>query len=75
MASRDVVQYHTPAKRLLQLLSVAFLAAYLVWTVLPLIVMFVSSFKDLLAAFQVPPPGDWSGLALFFDFEPTVKHY
>ena len=75
MASRDVVQYHTPAKRLLQLLSVAFLAAYLIWTVLPLIVMFVSSFKDLLAAFQVPPPGDWSGLALFFDFEPTLKHY
>ena len=75
MASRDIVQYRTPWRRLLGVLTVAFLSGYFVWTVLPIAVMFVSSFKDLLEAFQLPRVGDWSGLALFFDFSPTAKHY
>lgn len=75
MASRDIVQYQTPWRRLLGVLTVAFLSGYFVWTVLPIAVMFVSSFKDLLEAFQLPRVGDWSGLALFFDFSPTGKHY
>ena len=55
--------------------SAVFLAFYLVWTLLPILVMFVSSFKDLLEAFKIPPVGDWAGVTLFFDFTPTFKHY
>ena len=75
MASRDVVTYKTPLSRLLNVVIVIFLAFYLVWTVLPLFLMFVSSFKDLLAAFQLPPVGAFSQIGLFFDFAPTTKHY
>jgi len=75
MASSDVVSYRSPAKRLLEILAVLFLAIYLVWTVLPLFIMFVSSFKDLLEAFKLPSVGDWSSIGLFFDFTPTFKHY
>ena len=75
MASRDVVQYRTPLRRLVDVLSIAFLVAFFFWTVLPLFVMFVSSFKDLLEAFQLPQVGDWSGVSLFFSFTPTIKHY
>ena len=75
MASSDVVTYRSPATRLLEVLAVIFLAIYLVWTVLPLFIMFVSSFKDLLEAFKLPTVGDWSGIGIFFDFTPTFKHY
>ncbi len=75
MASRDIVQYGTAWRRTLGVATAVFLAAYLVWTVLPIAVMFVSSFKDLLEAFQLPAVGDWSGIGLFFDFSPTIKHY
>lgn len=75
MASRDIVEYRTPLRRLLAVATAAFLVFYLIWTVLPLAIMFVSSFKDLLEAFQIPAVGDWSGVSLFFSFTPTVKHY
>ncbi|MGH1479422.1 MAG: carbohydrate ABC transporter permease [Geminicoccales bacterium] len=75
MASSDVVQYRSPARRVLEVLTVLFLAVYLVWTLLPIFVMFVSSFKDLLEAFKLPSVGDWSGIGVFFDFKPTFQHY
>ncbi len=75
MASSDVVTYRSPARRVLEVLAVVFLAIYLVWTVLPLFIMFVSSFKDLLEAFKLPAVGDWAGITVFFDFTPTFKHY
>ncbi len=75
MASRDVVHYETPATIAFKWFSVIFVALYLVWTVLPIFVMFVSSFKDLLEAFKIPVVGDWLGVSLFFDFTPTMKHY
>jgi len=75
MASSDVVQYRSPARRILEVLTVLFLAVYLVWTLLPIFVMFVSSFKDLLEAFKLPSIGDWSGIGVFFDFKPTFQHY
>lgn len=75
MASRDVVSYETPLTRGLNILAGLFLALYLVWTLLPFVVMFVSSFKDLLEAFKLPEVGDWAGMTLFFDFTPTLKHY
>lgn len=75
MASRDVVSYDTPLSRALKVLASLFLALYLIWTLLPFFVMFVSSFKDLLEAFKLPAVGDWSGATVFFDFTPTFKHY
>jgi multiple sugar transport system permease protein len=61
MASRDVVHYDSPLQRLLRVLAVIFVVLYLVWTLLPFVIMFVSSFKDLLAAFKLPAVGDWLG--------------
>jgi multiple sugar transport system permease protein len=75
MASRDVVSYDTPLSRALSILGTVFVAVYLIWTLLPFVVMFVSSFKDLLEAFKLPAMGDWAGMTIFFDFTPTLKHY
>lgn len=75
MASRDVVHYDTPAQRVLRVLAVIFVIFYLAWTLLPFIIMFVSSFKDLLEAFKLPAVGDWMGIGVFFEFTPTTKHY
>ena len=75
MASRDVVHYDSPAQRVLRVLSVIFVVFYLIWTLLPFVVMFVSSFKDLLDAFKLPEVGDWTGIGVFFDFTWTFKHY
>jgi multiple sugar transport system permease protein len=75
MASRDVVRYDTPLSKAFGWFSGIFIAVYLVWTVLPIFVMFISSFKDLLEAFKIPAVGDWLGAAVFFEFTPTFKHY
>jgi multiple sugar transport system permease protein len=75
MASPDVVSYETPLNTAFKWFSGIFVAFYLVWTVLPIFVMIISSFKDLLEAFKIPAVGDWLGVRLFFDFHPTVQHY
>lgn len=75
MASRDVVRYDTPFTRAFNWFSGVFIVLYLIWTLLPIFVMFMSSFKDLLEAFKLPPVGDWAGVTMFFDFSPTLKHY
>ena len=75
MASREIVRYRSPLRSALQGLSILFLILFFVWTVLPLFIMVVSSFKDLLDAFRLPHVGDWGELGVMFDFEPTGKHY
>ena len=75
MASRDIVTYRSPLRRALGVLTILFLIAYTLWTVLPIFVMFVSSFKDLLEAFQLSAVGDWGGIGVFFNFTPTFSHY
>lgn len=75
MASREVIRYETPLSRAFRWFSAVFLAFYVVWTVLPLFIMFMSSFKDLLEAFKLPAVGDWAGVTVFFEFTPTTKHY
>src|SRR5690554_6529484 len=75
MASSDIVTYRSPLRRVLNIAVGVFLAIYLLWTVLPLGIMFVSSFKDLLEAFRLPAVGDWGGIGVFFDFTPTFSHY
>ena len=75
MASREIVTYQTPLTVAFKWFSGIFIAFYLVWTLLPILVMFISSFKDLLEAFKLPVVGDWAGAWVFFDFTPTMKHY
>lgn len=75
MATLEVVRYKSKTRTLVSVLSTIFLAIFLVWTILPFIIMFVSSFKDLLDAFALPKVGDWSGIGIFFQFEGTTKHY
>ena len=75
MASREVIQYEGALSKVFKWFSVVFIAFYMVWTVLPIFIMFMSSFKDLLEAFKLPAVGDWAGVTVFFDFTPTTKHY
>jgi multiple sugar transport system permease protein len=75
MASRELATYRTPVGRLVGAATVLFLAFYVAWTVLPIFIMFMSSFKDLLEAFQLPAVGDWAGVTVFFQFNPTFRHY
>lgn len=75
MASNDVVHYDSPVQRIVRVLAIVFVVFYLIWTLLPFVIMFVSSFKDLLEAFNLPEVGDWFGVGVFFDFTPTFKHY
>ena len=75
MASREVIEYEGPLSKVFKWFSVVFIAFYVVWTVLPIFIMFVSSFKDLLEAFKIPAVGDWAGVTVFFNFTPTTKHY
>ena len=73
MASREVVQYETPLSKAFRWFSGIFIAIYVVWTVLPIFIMFMSSFKDLLEAFKIPAVGDWAGVAVFFEFTPDLQ--
>ncbi|MBL8893717.1 MAG: carbohydrate ABC transporter permease, partial [Rhizobiales bacterium] len=75
MASRDIVHYDTPLSKAFRWFSAVFIGFYLIWTLLPIFIMFVSSFKDLLEAFKIPAVGDWLGAGVFFDFTPTFTHY
>ena len=71
MASREIVRYKSPARTAFSLLVILFLIIFFVWTVLPLAIMLTTSFKDLLDAFKLPAEGDWGGVGVMFDFEPT----
>lgn len=75
MASREVIEYETGLTKAFKWVSAVFIAFYVVWTVLPIFIMFMSSFKDLLEAFKLPAVGDWAGVKVFFEFTPTTKHY
>lgn len=75
MASREVIQYEGPLSKAFKWFSAVFIAFYVLWTILPIFIMFMSSFKDLLEAFNLPAVGDWAGVSVFFEFTPTTKHY
>ena len=75
MATLEVVQYRSRARTVVTVLTTFFLVVYLIWTLMPFLIMFVSSFKDLLEAFTLPEVGDFSGVGVFFDFTPTTIHY
>mgnify|MGYP000220682391 CR=1 FL=1 len=75
MATLEVVRYRSRTRTLVDICCAVFLGLFLVWTITPFVIMLVSSFKDLLEAFALPAIGEFSGIGVFFDFTPTVKHY
>lgn len=75
MATLEAVQYKSRTRTIVSVFTTIFLIVYLVWTLTPFLIMFVSSFKDLLEAFTLPEIGDFAGMGVFFDFTPTTKHY
>ena len=75
MGTLEVVQYRSRARSIVTILTTLFLALYLIWTLMPFLIMLVSSFKDLLEAFTLPEVGDFSGVGVFFEFTPTTAHY
>lgn len=75
MATLEAVQYKSRTRTIVTIFTTIFLTIYLVWTLTPFLIMFVSSFKDLLEAFTLPEVGDFAGMGVFFEFTPTTKHY
>lgn len=75
MASREIVRYRSPLRSAVSVLTVTFLFFLVIWSLLPLAIMLISSFKQLLDAFQLPAVGDWGGVGVIFDFIPTARHY
>jgi multiple sugar transport system permease protein len=51
------------------------IAAFFLWTTLPLMIMALSSIKELRDAFQIPQVGDWAGALKMIQFSPTLHHY
>ena len=67
MASREIISYDKGVLvKALKWGSPIFLAFYLIWSLLPLFIMLMASMKDLLDAFEVPKPGDWASVTMFF---------
>lgn len=62
-------------KKILGTATFVVVILFLIWTITPLFIMVVSSFKDLREAFQIPQVGDWKGIVKFFEFSPTTRHY
>lgn len=62
-------------KKILGTVKYIAVIVFLIWTITPLFIMVVSSFKDLREAFQIPQVGDWKGVIKFFQFTPTARHY
>ena len=51
------------------------IAVFFLWTTLPLIIMALSSLKEMRDAFQIPEVGDWAGALKIIKFAPTFHHY
>jgi multiple sugar transport system permease protein len=75
MSSREIVHYGSPTWRIMRAAGWAFISLYVVWTLLPFAIMFLSSLKDQLEAFKLPDVGDWAGAVKLVEFTPTFTHY
>lgn len=76
MARMELVSRAAKRKRAIwRTLTYIAIAGFFLWTVLPLMIMFVSSFKELREAYQIPQVGDWAGALKIFQFSPTARHY
>jgi multiple sugar transport system permease protein len=76
MANAELVSSAAKRKRLMWRAIMYFaICLFFIWTVFPLLIMVLSSFKELRDAFQIPVIGDWSGALKIFIFSPTFRHY
>lgn len=65
-----------PLKRRLQGVGIVlFLFIFLLWTVVPFVIMVSSSLKDVKDSFALPGYGHWGGLSRIVHFTPTLDHY
>ena len=62
-------------KAIVSTLSIGAVGFFFLWTTVPLLIMFLSSFKELREAYQIPDVGDWSGIIKIVQFTPTIRHY
>lgn len=63
------------SRRLWNVVITTFLALYAIWTLAPFFIMVTASFKNVKDSFELPPVGDWGGLARLVAFKPTTLHY
>jgi multiple sugar transport system permease protein len=76
MANAELVSRAAKRKRLIWKAIMYFaICLFFIWTFFPLLIMVLSSFKELRDAFQIPVIGDWSGTLKIFIFSPTFRHY
>ncbi len=76
MSRTELVSQSEKRKRALwRALVIALIVMFFLWTTAPLVIMVLSSFKELREAFQIPNVGDWHGALKIFSFTPTPKHY
>jgi len=77
MSRAELVSKSAKRERtILQTLAYIGLGIFFLWTTLPLLVMVLSSMKQMRDAFEIPAVGDWSGAFMkMFDFTPTLVHY
>lgn len=76
MAKAELVSRAAKRKRVFwrTLMYIAIFAFFL-WTTLPLLIMALSSLKEIREAFQIPQVGDWAGALKIVNFTPTFHHY
>lgn len=76
MARTELVSRAAKRKRAFwRTLMYVAIVAFFLWTTLPLIIMVLSSLKELRDAFQIPRVGDWVGALKIINFTPTFRHY
>lgn len=76
MAKAELVSRTAKRKRAFwRTLMYIAIAVFFVWTTLPLIIMALSSLKEMRDAFQIPEVGDWAGALKIIKFTPTFHHY
>ncbi|OHD73949.1 MAG: hypothetical protein A2V99_04330 [Spirochaetes bacterium RBG_16_67_19] len=59
----------------MRILTVVLLAVWIVWTLAPLLITALSSFKTAREAFATPTYGDWKGVWNIFRFQPTLVNF
>ena len=77
MARAELISKTEKRKRALwRTLMYLAIFAFFLWTTLPLLIMVLSSMKEIREAFQIPAIGDWAGAFMkLFSFSPTFHHY
>ena len=71
-AQETIIRKRTPVT---VIVTVVVLGVWMVWTLAPLLITLLSSFKTTREAFATPAYGDWKGVLSIFRFQPTLVHF